>query len=67
MSPEACCYGSSNLLSRPQAGQRDCEALDVDRFGDVALPNIGQDVVMEGIRNMCCCTGEGALAGTLRL
>ena len=45
--------GLDHLLAGPQAGEWDCDALDVYRSGDHALANVLRDVVSKGVAQMC--------------
>ena len=57
----------SQLLARPEADQRDGEALDVHGGRDVAHANVVGPVVAEGVGQVVEEVGQGALAGGLRL
>ena len=58
---------SSDLLAWPEAEEWEVDALHIDRLGDVALADVPQDVVVEGVSDVRLQGVDGTLAGGLGL
>jgi hypothetical protein len=59
--------GSANLRAGPQASKGNCDALHVDGLRNVALADVPQDVIVDGVVNVRIQRIEGALPGRLGL